>query len=101
MPPHLRHNAGDSEVKEVQPDVSMTDDEMDGGDAERVSLGSSLHHLNFKEFRYLREQESKKGKTFFSTFVKTIGLSKNRHKRNGCKKFFRMGRDPKKRGGRS
>ena len=40
MPPHLRHNAGDSEVKEVQPDVSMTDDEMDGGDAERVSLGS-------------------------------------------------------------
>ena len=40
MPPHLRQNAGDTEVKEVQPDVSMTDDEMDGGDAERVSLGS-------------------------------------------------------------
>lgn len=40
MPPHLRHNAGNTEVKEVQPDVSMTDNEMDGGDPERVSLGS-------------------------------------------------------------
>ena len=63
MPPHLRHNAGDTEVKEVQPDVSMTDDEMDGGDAERVKFASP-------EFLYLREQESKKGRTFFSLLLR-------------------------------
>lgn len=40
MPPHLRHNADNTEVKEVQPDDSMSNDEMVGGDAERVSLGS-------------------------------------------------------------